>query len=85
MFENTYYHQDVMFGIPNKQGEEMELFNSRELANYLRISHSTVKAYRCKHPDRLPPAFLLNGQYRWDREAVDRWIADRAGQKEARA
>lgn len=56
----------------------MEILNSRELASYLKISPTTIKVYRHKHPDRLPPSFMLNGQYRWDKEQVDRWLNEKA-------
>lgn len=50
----------------------MGLFNSR---NSLITSGFPIRQSRlidASIPDRLPPAFLLNGQYIWNREAVDR-------------
>ena len=52
----------------------MELLNSRDLAAYLKISVRTIRTYRVRNPERLPPSFKVNGQYRWSKDDVDRWV-----------
>ena len=56
----------------------MELLNSRDLAAYLKLSVKTIKTYRSRNPERLPPSFKLNGQYRWNRADVDSWVNQKA-------
>ena len=52
----------------------MQLMDSNQLAEYLCLSIRTIKTYRARKPDKLPPSFMLNGQYRWDKAQVDAWL-----------
>ena len=61
-----------------KQGDAVELLNSRDLAAYLKLSISTIKTYRSRSPEKLPPSFRMNGQYRWDKAEVDYWVNQKA-------
>ena len=44
------------------------------MAAYLKISVRTIRTYRVRNPERLPPSFKVNGQYRWSKDDVDRWV-----------
>ncbi|MEF2146384.1 MAG: helix-turn-helix domain-containing protein [Desulfovibrionaceae bacterium] len=53
-----------------------ELLNAEQLASLLKLSRTTVQAYRSKKPDSLPPSFKLGRLVRWRKSDVQAWIAD---------
>ena len=53
-----------------------EIMTTKELARYLKLHEITI----CKHAaDGKVPATWLGGVWRFDKDAIDKWIAE--GQK----
>jgi len=45
-----------------------------EVAEYLQVHRSTI--YRLVHKGQIP-AFKIGSDYRFDRDAIEKWMADR--------
>ena len=55
----------------------MELLTSKEIADKLRLSYSTVNKYCSSSPEKLPPFHKLNGKRLWIPSEVENWILSR--------
>jgi excisionase family DNA binding protein len=52
-----------------------DLLTSREVAELLKVSKPTLARWRAA--DQGPPFIQIEGSIRYQREALDRWLADR--------
>ena len=59
--------------MPERPNRVNEIWNVREVADYLRCHQSTV--YRLLYKGGLP-AFKLGSDWRFTRAAIDKWVAD---------
>lgn len=50
-------------------------FDDAGLAARLRLSVSTIRAWRCRHPERLPPGVRIGRSWLYDKNVVERWLA----------
>ena len=57
-----------------------ETLTAADIARMLGISRDTVRVYRSRFPNRLPPFFKTPGSARplWDRAVVAAWLLDNA-------
>jgi prophage regulatory protein len=65
--------------------EERRLLDVRQVAELLGVSSRQV--YRLTDGGALPRPLRLGGSVRWDRDAIDRWIAagcPRSGEQEGK-
>ena len=49
------------------------LMKSEDIAKYLGVSPATVKTWRSRCPDKLPPAVMVGDQPRWHPDTVEAW------------
>jgi excisionase family DNA binding protein len=56
---------------PERTAPRGQLLTARELADHLRVHRSTI--YRLLRQHRIP-GFRINGDWRFDREEIERWI-----------
>lgn len=52
-------------------------FDDAGLAARLRLSVSTVRAWRCRNPERLPLGVQVGRIWLYDKKVVEKWLADR--------
>lgn len=53
----------------------------KQLSVYLGIPYGTLRNHKCYAPEKLPPHVVVplgKGQWRFDIEAVDRWLNNNA-------
>jgi len=59
---------------PRHDATPSPIMTVAEVARYLRIHQSTL--YRLIHRSQLP-CFKIGSDYRFDRDAIEKWMADR--------
>ena len=60
---------------PEQQSGEFPDLDDAGLALRLRQSISTIRAWRCRHPQRLPPGIRVGRIWLYDKEVVEKWLA----------
>lgn len=60
---------------PEQQSGEFPDLDDAGLALRLRQSISTIRAWRCRHPERLPPGIRVGRIWLYDKEVVETWLA----------
>ena len=63
-----------MTEVQPKSAEGSRVITVRELAGYLRVHQTTV--YRLLREHKLP-SFRVGSDWRFDREAIDRWMSEK--------
>ena len=58
-----------------RQSSEFPDLDDAGLALRLRQSISTIRAWRCRHPERLPPGIRVGRIWLYDKEVVEKWLA----------
>lgn len=61
-------------GIKEMEKEESQLLDVRQMATQLNCSPRSV--YRLSDAGRMPRPIKLGALVRWNRQAIDQWIAD---------
>lgn len=50
------------------------LIKTKELADMLCLSITSIKKYRTLYPEKLPPFIKIGKNYRWDKNEVESWL-----------
>ena len=59
----------------SRQYQDFPDFDDVGLAARLRLSVSTLRAWRCRHPERLPPGVRVGRVWLYDKQVVEEWLA----------
>lgn len=59
----------------SRQYQDFPDFDDIGLAARLRLSVSTLRAWRCRHPERLPPGVRVGRIWLYDKQVVEGWLA----------
>lgn len=62
--------------------DDNSLLDKFELAALLGLKAETVCYYSRNYPHRVPPRVSWSKKPQWNRAVVERWIAERSGQKD---
>lgn len=52
----------------------MEIWTSKEVADYIKLSYSRFLSILSTEPELLPPFFKVGKSYRWTKATVDKWV-----------
>lgn len=61
----------------SRQHQEFPDYDDIGLAARLRLSVSTLRAWRCRYPERLPPGVRVGRIWLYDKKVVEEWLASK--------